>query len=51
MSLIEKIRNFFKDNLPFLRKDCKEIIASVDANLVKSCLNLIDIFFNEAKNA
>lgn len=38
---------FFKDNLPFLRKECKEIIPSVDVNLVKSCLNFIEIFFKD----
>lgn len=33
-SLVEKIRNFFKDNFKFLRNDCKEIVQTVDNNLV-----------------
>jgi len=46
-SLIDKVHLFFKENFPFLRKDCKEVIPSVDNNLVQSCLNLIDICFEE----
>lgn len=34
INLIEKIRSFFKENFKFLRSDCKEIISTVDNNLV-----------------
>lgn len=37
----------FKDNLKFLRSDCKEIISTVNNNLVQSCLNLVEILFAE----
>lgn len=30
--------------LKFIREECKEMIASVDTNLVQSCLNLLDAF-------
>ena len=47
--LIEKVRNFFRDNFPFLRNKCKEMIPSADINMVSSCLNLINVMFQEFK--
>lgn len=52
--LPEEIRDFIKTSLlqvfevalKHIRKNCKEVIASVDANLVQSCLRLIDSFLN-----
>mmetsp|Transcript_17277 Transcript_17277/g.12259 ORF Transcript_17277/g.12259 Transcript_17277/m.12259 type:complete len:565 (+) Transcript_17277:2768-4462(+) len=38
--LIEKL-------LPIIRKKCKELITSVDANLVSSCLKFIEIFLDK----
>ena len=40
--LIEKVRTYFKENFTFLRGKCREIIPSVDNNLIQSCLNMID---------
>lgn len=37
----------FEVALKHIRKNCKEVIASVDANLVQSCLRLIDAFLGE----
>ena len=31
---------------PFIRKKCKEMVPSVDNNLVASCLNLLETFLN-----
>lgn len=47
INLIEKIRIFFIDNFAYLRNECKEVIASVDVNMVKSCLNLVDVMLEE----
>lgn len=32
--------------IPVIREECKEMIESVNANLVKSCLNFIQSFLN-----
>lgn len=32
--------------MPKIRKQCKEIIASADVNLISTCLNLTLIFLN-----
>ena len=37
----------FKDNLSFIREECKEVIGTVDNNLVQSCLNIFNILFLE----
>ena len=42
--LVEKVRAICKALLPVLRRRCKEIVPSVDANLVTSFLNLLSIF-------
>jgi len=33
--------------LPHIRKNLKEVIGSVDSNLIRSCLNLLQTFFGE----
>lgn len=40
LTLIEKIRIFFKDNLTVIREEFREVIPTTDNNLLKSCLNL-----------
>jgi len=37
----------FKKLLPFVRENCKEIIETVNVNLVASCLNMIQAFMTE----
>jgi dynein heavy chain len=37
----------FQKLLPFVRENCKEIIETVNANLVASCLNMIQAFMTE----
>lgn len=49
--LIDKIRNFWKDNLAKIRDECKEIIQSADNNLVTSSLKLIDVIYDDLKAA
>lgn len=46
-ALVDKVRSFFKDNFKFLRGECKEIIPTVDNNLVASCLNFVEICYAE----
>jgi dynein heavy chain len=46
-NVIEKMRILFKENFPFLLEECKEIIATVDNNLVQSCINLFAVLFDE----
>ena len=36
-------------NVDKIRKNCKEVIRSVEVNLVQSCLNLFEILYNEFK--
>lgn len=45
--VVDKVRLYFKENFVFLRSKCKEVIPSVDNNLVKSCLNMIDANWEE----
>ena len=40
------MKKLFVKLLPIVREECKEIVESVNANLVTSCLNLIKIFLN-----
>ena len=47
INVIEKMKLMFRENLPFLREDCKEMIGTVDNNLVQSCINIFNIMFNE----
>ena len=43
-TLVDNVNSICKDLLPQLRKKCKEVVPSVDANLIKSCLNLLQTF-------
>ena len=43
------IENTFSKGLTFIREECKEIIQSVDANLVTSCLNLLESVMDPEK--
>ena len=51
INLIEKVRAFFNDNFGYLRLECKEVVPSVDVNLVKSCLNLINVMLDDWRTA
>jgi len=33
----------------FIRKECKEVIGSVDINLIRSLLNLVDVLYAQFK--
>jgi hypothetical protein len=46
---IDKIKEIINLYLPFVRSSCKEVIASVDANLVTSTFSLIYVLFDELK--
>lgn len=46
VSLIDKVRIFFRENLPVIREEYKESIPSTDNNMLKSCLNLCQIMLN-----
>ena len=46
INVIEKMKLMFRENLPFLREECKEMIGTVDNNLVQSCINIFNIMFN-----
>jgi len=43
--LITKIKSFFKENFSFIRKECQEVIPTVDINLVQSCINIIEVLY------
>ena len=43
-TICSTVTSVFKDGLSFIREECKEIVPSVDANLVTSCLNLLEAF-------
>ena len=45
-TLVDNVRSICSDLLPQLRKRCKEVVASVDSNLIKSCLNLLQTFLD-----
>lgn len=47
--MVVHIKEFFKDKLSWLREQCKEIIPSVDNNLVSSCLKYTSILFDQLK--
>jgi len=46
---LDKLKMFIKETLVNVRTECKEMIPSVDVNLVKSCLNIIDMMFTLLK--
>jgi dynein heavy chain len=39
--IVKHVEEIFDKLLPFVREQCKEIIESVNSNLVQSCLNMI----------
>lgn len=45
-SITKNVKMMFSKLLPFIREECKEVIESVNANIVTSCLNLIKAFLN-----
>jgi dynein heavy chain, axonemal len=45
--IVKHVENMFEKLLPFVREQCKEIIETVNVNLVSSCLNMIQAFMNE----
>lgn len=47
INVIDKMKALFKENLPFIREECKEIIGTVDNNIVQSCINIFNILFGE----
>jgi len=46
-TIVDVVRAIAASMLPFLRKHCREVVPSVDANLIQSCLNLLTIFLGE----
>jgi dynein heavy chain len=44
--IVTNVENIFKKLLPFVREQCKEMIESVNVNVVQSCLNMILAFMN-----
>jgi dynein heavy chain len=46
-NVIEKMKVIFKENLGFLREDCKEVIGTTNNNLVQSCINIFNILYDE----
>ena len=47
VNVIDKMKSLFKENLSWLREECKEIITTQDNNLVQSCINIFNILFNQ----
>ena len=45
-TIVDNSVSIFKFMFPFIRKKCKEMVASVDNNLVASCLNLLETFLS-----
>ena len=50
-SFLSRTHGFFKENIAMMRKECREMIASVDMNIVKSYLNLVDALLLEFKDS
>ena len=46
INVIDKMKSLFKENLNWLREECKEIITTQDNNLVQACINIFNILFN-----
>jgi len=40
-TIIKHVTRVFQKLLPLMREECKEMVESVDNNLVQSCLNFI----------
>eukprot|EP00828_Plagiopyla_frontata_P006289 TRINITY_DN1271_c0_g1_i2.p1 TRINITY_DN1271_c0_g1~~TRINITY_DN1271_c0_g1_i2.p1 ORF type:complete len:1883 (-),score=297.33 TRINITY_DN1271_c0_g1_i2:372-6020(-) len=49
ITFVDKLRTFFKENIGFIRKECKEVIQSVDINIIKSLINLVDVLYPQFK--
>ncbi len=49
--LVQKTKNFFKENFAFLSKECAEVIPSPDINLVQSCINIIEVLYCDYREA
>jgi dynein heavy chain len=45
------MKALFRDNLDMIRKNCKENIASVNVNLVQSCINLVEVLYDQMKES
>jgi dynein heavy chain len=45
-TIVKTVKKFFHKMLPVLREECKEVVESVNANLVQSCLNMVQSFLN-----
>jgi dynein heavy chain len=45
-NIVKNVKKIFSKMLPVLREECKEAVESVNANIVQSCLNLIQSFLN-----
>ena len=45
-TIVKNVENMFTKLLPVIREECKEVIESVDANILQSCLNFIQAFLN-----
>ena len=48
-TLIERMKTFFSDYFKEIRDKVKEVIPSVDANLVRSCINLVNVCWEDCK--
>ena len=45
-NIIEKMKIIFRENLSFIREECREVIGTADNNLVQSCINIFNILFD-----
>lgn len=45
-NITKTVKKVFTKMLPMIREECKEIVESVNANLVTTCLNFIQAFLN-----
>lgn len=40
-NIVKNVKRVFGKLLPFIREECREMVESVNVNLVQSCLNMI----------
>lgn len=45
-TLVDHVRDICKVILPMIRKECKEVVESVNANIISSLLNLLQTFLD-----
>jgi dynein heavy chain len=45
-TVVDNVRDICKIMLPMIRKQCKEVVPSVNANLIKSLLKLLQTFLD-----